>query len=50
VLRPQWQPDGLRKEGLRVPQAPRQRAEILGHGTAAVPELVRVLAELGVLA
>jgi electron transfer flavoprotein beta subunit len=49
VLRPQWQPDGLRKEGLRVPQAPRQRAEILGHGTAAVPELVRVLAELGVL-
>jgi electron transfer flavoprotein beta subunit len=49
VLRPQWQPDGVRKERLRVPQAPRQRAEILGHGTAAVPELVRVLADLGVL-
>jgi electron transfer flavoprotein beta subunit len=49
VLAPQWQPDGLRKERLRVPQVPRQRAEILGHGTAAVPELVRVLADLGIL-
>jgi electron transfer flavoprotein beta subunit len=49
VLRPQWQPDGLRKERLRVPQAPGQRAEILGHGAAAVPALVRVLAGLGVV-
>jgi electron transfer flavoprotein beta subunit len=49
VLRPQWQPDGLRKEQLRVPAAPRQRAEILGHGVEAVPELMRVLAGIGVL-
>jgi electron transfer flavoprotein beta subunit len=49
VLRPQWQADGLRKEGLRVPAAPRQRAEILGHGVDAVPALVRVLGDIGVL-
>jgi electron transfer flavoprotein beta subunit len=49
VLHPQWQPDGLRKERLRVPEVSRQRAEILGHGVDAVPELVRVLASLGVL-
>jgi electron transfer flavoprotein beta subunit len=49
VLRPQWQADGLRKVGLRVPQSPAQRATILGQGAAAVPELMRVLGELGVL-
>jgi electron transfer flavoprotein beta subunit len=49
VLRPQWQPDGLRKQRLRVPEVARQQAEILGHGTDAVPELVRVLASIGVL-
>jgi electron transfer flavoprotein beta subunit len=49
VLRPQWQADGLRKERLRVPAAPRQRAEILGHGVDAVPALVRVLGDIGVL-
>jgi electron transfer flavoprotein beta subunit len=49
VLRPEWKSEGLRKERLRVPEAPRQRAEILGHGVAAVPALVDVLAGLGVL-
>jgi electron transfer flavoprotein beta subunit len=49
VLEPQWQPDGLRKERLRVPEAPRQQAEVLGHGAEAVPALVKVLAGLGVL-
>jgi electron transfer flavoprotein beta subunit len=49
VLAPQWRPDGLRKQRLRVPEAPRQRAEILGHGVAAVPALVDVLASIGVL-
>ena len=49
VLRPQWEPEGLRKERLRVPSAPRQRAEILGRGVDAVPALVAVLDELGVL-
>jgi electron transfer flavoprotein beta subunit len=49
VLRPPWRPDGLRKERLRVPAAPRQHAQVLGHGVDAVPELVRVLDGLGVL-
>jgi electron transfer flavoprotein beta subunit len=49
VLAPQWQAEGLRKERLRVPAAPRQRAEILGRGVDAVPALVRVLDDLGVL-
>jgi electron transfer flavoprotein beta subunit len=49
VLRPLWQADGLRKERLRVPEVPRQRAEILGRGVDAVPALVRVLDDIGVL-
>jgi electron transfer flavoprotein beta subunit len=46
---PQWQPEGLRKRALRVPEQPRQQATILGTGTDAVPALVRLLDELGVL-
>jgi electron transfer flavoprotein beta subunit len=46
---PQWAPDGLRKRVLRVPETTRQPATVLGHGADAVPALVRVLAELGVL-
>jgi len=49
VLRPQWQADGLRKAGLRVPVSSAQRAQVLGRGKDAVPELVRVLSEIGVL-
>jgi electron transfer flavoprotein beta subunit len=49
VLLPQWQPDGLRKDRLRVPEVPRRQAEILGHGADAVPAMVRVLDGLGVL-
>ncbi len=45
----QWRPDGLRKTGLRVPEGEHRRADILGNGPAAVPALVRVLDELGVL-
>ena len=41
--------EGLRFGGLRVPEAKRSSAEVLGHGAAAVPALVRVLGELGVL-
>jgi electron transfer flavoprotein beta subunit len=41
--------EGLRFGGLRVPEAKRSSAEVLGHGAAAVPELMRVLGELGVL-
>jgi electron transfer flavoprotein beta subunit len=46
---PAWAPDGLRKEALRVPAGRRNQATVLGHGAEAVPELVRVLDELGVL-
>jgi electron transfer flavoprotein beta subunit len=35
--------------GLRVPDAPRKQATVLGHGPDAVPALVAVLAEIGVL-
>ena len=49
VLRPLWQPDAVRKQGLRVPAGSARQAEILGYGAAAVPALVEVLSELGVL-
>jgi electron transfer flavoprotein beta subunit len=49
IVRPQWQAEGLRKEGLRRPAETRQRAQILGTGVAAVPALVALLDELGVL-
>ena len=34
---------------LRVPDAPQKQATVLGQGAAAVPALVAVLAELGVI-
>jgi electron transfer flavoprotein beta subunit len=49
VLRPQWQADDLRKQGLRVPESSARRAQVLGHGAAAVPALMDVLGELGLL-
>jgi len=41
--------EGLRMTSLRVPDAPRQQATVLGHGVAAVPALVATLSELGVI-
>ncbi|HEX3493715.1 MAG TPA: hypothetical protein VHU92_30535, partial [Streptosporangiaceae bacterium] len=49
VSHPVWQPDGLRKLRLRVPEQTRKRAEVLGSGVDAVPALVALLDELGVL-
>ena len=49
VLKPAWQADGLRKVSLRVPAGSAQRAQVLGHGVDAVPELMRVLGEIGLL-
>ena len=46
---PAWHADGLRKERLRVPAGESKRAEILGTGPEAVPALVALLDELGVL-
>jgi hypothetical protein len=39
----------MRKVALRVPETERKQATVLGHGVDAVPALVRLLEELGVL-
>jgi electron transfer flavoprotein beta subunit len=44
----EWQAEGLRKERLRVPETIKHQAEVLGNGVDAVPDLVRVLDELGI--
>jgi electron transfer flavoprotein beta subunit len=44
-----WAAEGLRKQALRVPASSRHQAAVLGTGNEAVPELVRVLDELGLL-
>jgi electron transfer flavoprotein beta subunit len=46
---PPWRQDGLRKERLRVPEGESKRAQVLGTGPEAVPALVALLDELGVL-
>jgi electron transfer flavoprotein beta subunit len=46
---PEWHADGLTKTGLRVPAGESKRAEILGNGADAVPALVALLDELGIL-
>jgi electron transfer flavoprotein beta subunit len=46
---PEWHEDPVRKEALRVPVVERQRAEILGTGVEAVPALLGLLEQLGVL-
>ncbi len=46
---PQWRADGVTKLRLRVPAGESKRAEILGNGADAVPALVALLDELGIL-
>jgi electron transfer flavoprotein beta subunit len=46
---PPQQPEGLRKQRLRVPETQPHQATVLGTGPGAVPALVRLLDELGVL-
>jgi len=46
---PQWQPEGLRKRSLRVPATQRRQATVLGTGADAVPALLGVLDEWGLL-
>jgi electron transfer flavoprotein beta subunit len=46
---PRWQEEGLRKQELQVPATERQQAVVLGTGADAVPALMRVLDEWGVL-
>jgi electron transfer flavoprotein beta subunit len=46
---PQWRQEGLRKRSLRVPAAQRTQATVLGTGADAVPALLGVLEEWGLL-
>jgi electron transfer flavoprotein beta subunit len=46
---PAWHEEGLRKRALRVPETERKQAEVLGTGADAVPALIRVLDDWGVL-
>ena len=46
---PRFQDSAVEKEGLRVPTVTRERAEILGTGVSAVPALLALLEEIGVL-
>jgi len=46
---PEYRGEGLRKELLRVPPGESKRAQILGTGADAVPALVRLFEEFGVL-
>jgi electron transfer flavoprotein beta subunit len=46
---PRWQAEGLRKRSLRVPAAERKQATVLGTGADAVPALLGVLDEWGLL-
>jgi len=39
----------IRMTSLRVPEVPKKQATVLGHGAGAVPALVAVLTEIGVL-
>jgi electron transfer flavoprotein beta subunit len=48
-VEPALRPEGLRKVGLRAPAGETKRAEILGRGPDAVPALVRLLEDIGVL-
>jgi hypothetical protein len=47
---PTWHEDPVRKQALSAPVIQRRRAEILGEGVEAVPALLGLLEELGVLA
>jgi electron transfer flavoprotein beta subunit len=46
---PDYVPEGLRKQALRVPETSKHQAAVLGEGADAVPALVKVLEEWGVL-
>ncbi len=47
---PELEPEPLVTKALRVPRVERKSAEVLGHGVDAVPALVALFAEIGVVA
>jgi len=46
----EWREGALRLERLRVPVEPRERAEVLGNGVDAVPALIELFEQWGILA
>ena len=48
-LRPEYRAEGMAKQLLRVPAGQAKRAEVLGTGPDAVPAMIRLFEELGVL-
>lgn len=46
----EWREGALHLERLRVPVEPRERAEILGNGADAIPALIELLEQWGILA
>ncbi len=48
-LRPEYRAEGMAKQALRVPAGQAKRAEVLGTGPDAVPAMIRLFEELGVL-
>jgi electron transfer flavoprotein beta subunit len=48
-IEPEWREEGLHLDGLRVPVSERRQASLIGHGVEAVPALVDVLEQLGML-
>jgi len=49
VLQPAWHGEGVSTERLRVPASERRQAAVLGRGVEAVPALVELIEQLGVL-
>jgi electron transfer flavoprotein beta subunit len=49
VMEPALAADPLQMQALRVPKVERRSAEVLGHGVAAVPALVDLFVEIGVV-
>jgi electron transfer flavoprotein beta subunit len=48
-LEPEWHEEGLHVDALRLPMSERRQAALLGRGLAAVPVLVDLLEQLGLL-
>ena len=45
-----WRQGAVRTEGLRVPEEPRERAQVLGQGVGGVAPLIALLVQWGLLA
>ncbi|MGO8874616.1 MAG: electron transfer flavoprotein subunit beta/FixA family protein [Acidimicrobiales bacterium] len=48
-IEPEWREEGIHLDSLRVPESERRQAVVLGRGVEAVPALVDLLEQLGML-